>query len=97
MAIMYPMAISLGAEALISIKRIQEFLLLEEREVRSIIEIKTNGIILTGINASWTDNGSTLTDINLQIPPGTLCAVVGPVGAGKSSLIQVRKYFLLYI
>ncbi|CAH1105116.1 unnamed protein product [Psylliodes chrysocephalus] len=89
MAIMYPMAISLGAEALISIKRIQEFLLLEEREVRSIIEIKTNGIILTGINASWTDNGSTLTDINLEIPPGTLCAVVGPVGAGKSSLIQL--------
>ena len=30
----------------------------------------------------------TLRDIDLHIPPGALVAVVGPVGSGKSSLIQ---------
>lgn len=29
-----------------------------------------------------------LNDINLEIPRGQLCAIVGPVGSGKSSLIQ---------
>lgn len=29
-----------------------------------------------------------LRDINLSLPRGQLCAVVGPVGSGKSSLLQ---------
>jgi len=29
-----------------------------------------------------------LHDINLEVPRGQLCAIVGPVGAGKSSLVQ---------
>ena len=29
-----------------------------------------------------------LSDINLSIPRGQLCAIVGPVGSGKSSLLQ---------
>lgn len=29
-----------------------------------------------------------LNDVNLDIPRGQLCAIVGPVGSGKSSLIQ---------
>ena len=29
-----------------------------------------------------------LYDINLEVPRGQLCAIVGPVGAGKSSLVQ---------
>lgn len=32
MAILYPLAVALGGEALVSIKRVEEFLLLEERE-----------------------------------------------------------------
>lgn len=41
--------------------------------------------------ASWIPNPiiDTLSDINLDIKPGTLCAVVGQVGAGKSSLLQL--------
>lgn len=29
-----------------------------------------------------------LTDVNLEIPRGQLCAIVGPTGSGKSSLVQ---------
>ncbi|KAJ8933698.1 hypothetical protein NQ314_013864 [Rhamnusium bicolor] len=36
MAIFYPLAISYGAEALVSVKRLQEFLILEEKETSSV-------------------------------------------------------------
>nr|XP_023021441.1 probable multidrug resistance-associated protein lethal(2)03659 [Leptinotarsa decemlineata] len=83
------MAISLGAESLISIDRLQEFLILEERQLAEIEEIREHGIQFSDVSASWTENENTLKKISLQIPPGTLCAIVGPVGAGKSSLLQV--------
>ncbi|KIJ46424.1 hypothetical protein M422DRAFT_165131 [Sphaerobolus stellatus SS14] len=34
------------------------------------------------------ENAFKLKDVNLTIPRGTLCAIVGPVGSGKSSLLQ---------
>ncbi|XP_057653041.1 uncharacterized protein LOC130891946 [Diorhabda carinulata] len=91
MAVVYPLAISTGAEALVSIKRLEDFLTLEEKEEEEdIVRAPRNtGITVSYADASWTDTGCTLEDINLRIPPGTLCAVVGPVGAGKSSLLQL--------
>ncbi|CAG9858692.1 unnamed protein product [Phyllotreta striolata] len=90
MAILYPMAISLGAEAYVSVKRIEEFMLLEERESYTVAELREKGIILQCITASWTESGhTTLDNINLQIPPGIICAIVGPVGSGKSSILQL--------
>ncbi|ORY40364.1 P-loop containing nucleoside triphosphate hydrolase protein [Rhizoclosmatium globosum] len=35
-----------------------------------------------------TQKAAFLKNVTLQIPKGTLCAIVGPVGAGKSSLVQ---------
>ncbi|XP_056634781.1 putative uncharacterized protein DDB_G0282133 [Diorhabda sublineata] len=90
MAVVYPLAISTGAEALVSVKRLEDFLALEEKEEEDIVRAPRNtGITVSYADASWTDTGCTLEDINLRIPPGTLCAVVGPVGAGKSSLLQL--------
>ncbi|CAH1105115.1 unnamed protein product [Psylliodes chrysocephalus] len=89
MAIWFPMAISHGAEAWISVKRLQEFLMLEERQQPNIEKTKKKGVVLSSVNASWEESITTLTDISLTIPPGTLCAIVGPVGAGKSSLLQI--------
>lgn len=51
-----------------------------------------NGLIkLEHATASWLSNPivETLLDINVELKPGTLCCVVGPVGSGKSSLLQV--------
>ncbi|CAK9794749.1 ATP-binding cassette sub-family C member 4 [Anthophora plagiata] len=93
MAILYPMAISAVAEASVSIKRLQNFLLLKENT--STIDSKRIGgngsILMKAITASWSENAiaKTLCDINAQIEPGKLYAIVGTVGAGKSSFLQL--------
>lgn len=38
---------------------------------------------IEGANASWVASGETLKNISLHTLPGTLCAVIGPVGSGK--------------
>lgn len=97
MAIYFPTALSFYAEAEVSIKRLEKFLLLEEK-AKSIDthenhknEIDNLGTIrFTKANASWLASpiADTLIDINLDIKPGTLCCVVGNVGAGKTTLLQ---------
>ncbi|XP_076758535.1 ATP-binding cassette subfamily C member 4 isoform X2 [Xylocopa sonorina] len=93
MAILYPMAVAGAAEASVSVKRLENFFLLKENN--SIIHAektdKGGSVIMKNITASWTENSisNTLHDINIQIESGKLYAVVGPVGAGKSSFIQL--------
>jgi ATP-binding cassette, subfamily B, multidrug efflux pump len=36
-----------------------------------------------------TEHGAVLKDINLQIPAGTVCGIVGATGAGKSTLVNL--------
>ncbi|EDW33917.1 GL21974 [Drosophila persimilis] len=100
-AIWYPLAISFGAEALVSLRRIQDYLQLEGRDEKTHgLTHKQNqdggdsrAVILKDINASWDIEKPvaqrTLQSINLQIEKGQLCAVIGTVGAGKSSLLQL--------
>lgn len=116
------------AEALVSIKRIQKYMMYEETEVRdksndmeastfpgsnqstvvnedhklmeeeneklfnanSHATLSEAGIIISNLKAKWDSNQTeyTLDDVNLRVQPGTLVAIIGPVGAGKSSLIQ---------
>ncbi|CAB3365433.1 Hypothetical predicted protein [Cloeon dipterum] len=46
-------------------------------------------ILIENASACWIQGGEiTLRNINLQVKPGTLLAVTGAVGSGKSSLIQ---------
>ena len=96
MCILYPLGVSTFAEAKTSVKRIEEFLLLEENnatpQITSVAESEKNGTVkLNQVSASWVPNPivSTLLDLNVDINPGTLCCVVGPVGAGKSSFLQL--------
>lgn len=89
LAIYYPMAISIGAETLVSIKRLQEFLVMEEKQQTEIEKSDDKEITIRNVNASWTETTPTLKDLNLKIEPGKLCAIVGPVGAGKSSVLQL--------
>lgn len=94
-AVYYPLAVNLGVEALVSLGRIQTFLLQEERAER-MLEQQQGGadecaIVLKDMHASWEKEKPqrTLQSLNLQIKRGQLCAVIGPVGAGKSSLLQL--------
>ncbi|XP_078033391.1 ATP-binding cassette sub-family C member 4 isoform X2 [Augochlora pura] len=93
MAILYPLAVSCAAEASVSIKRIENFLLLKENS--NVVNAKPapgdGTISMKCITASWSENAitSTLHDISIEIKPGKLYAVVGSVGAGKSSFLQL--------
>lgn len=72
----------------------QEFLIQGEnpREAPTIVDpVKAGSIEIVKGKASWVPNPivETLTDINLNVRPGTLCVIVGQVGSGKSSLLQL--------
>ncbi|XP_060517421.1 probable multidrug resistance-associated protein lethal(2)03659 isoform X2 [Cylas formicarius] len=89
MAIFFPMAISLGAEAWVSVKRLEDVLVLDEKQVSVVEELPENEIRVSNVTASWVPGTPVLKNFNLLVPKGSLCAVIGPVGAGKSSLLQL--------
>uniref|UniRef100_A0A336LRH9 CSON001220 protein n=1 Tax=Culicoides sonorensis TaxID=179676 RepID=A0A336LRH9_CULSO len=99
-AIYYPMAVSFGAEALVSIQRIQEYLSVEEQDNVSVglhkierTETVENEpeVSIKDVTAVWDINSETKTlkDISIDINSGVLCAIIGSVGSGKSSLLQL--------
>ncbi|XP_071113612.1 multidrug resistance-associated protein 1-like [Haliotis cracherodii] len=78
-------------KASISVRRLQTFLREDEFEASSEGNDHTDGIAIKMENAnfSWDDDSSkpALKAVNLRISEGSLVAVVGHVGAGKSSLV----------
>lgn len=89
-AIQCPMAVSFSAECITSLKRIKDFLMMDEKETNPIGTLNRDSVLIDEVFANWTATSPTLEGITVQIPVGVLCAVVGPVGSGKSSLLQVR-------
>ncbi|KAK7866066.1 hypothetical protein R5R35_013565 [Gryllus longicercus] len=127
MAIFYPNAVQMAAEASVSVTRIEAFLLLEEQrqalvgagadalaeppEKAERIENSVpllavpragegegggvgvgegeGGVDIDRLRARWLPNAitDTLSGVTVHVPPGKLCAVIGPVGAGKTSLL----------
>lgn len=96
MSIFFPLALVFYAETRVSVGRIEEFLLKPEKDLilaqTGVNEPEKPGTLrLTNVKASWTPNPiiSTLNGLSLELKPGSLCCVVGPVGCGKSSLLQL--------
>lgn len=85
------MAVSLSAETWVAITRLQEILVLDEKEKPVIEKTVEKDISFCDVNASWIPNTPTLNNLNVIIPEGTLCAIIGPVGSGKSSILQVSN------
>lgn len=46
-------------------------------------------IELEHVSVAHADGGAALSDINLVIPQGQICALVGPSGSGKTSLLRL--------
>ncbi|KAF2882882.1 hypothetical protein ILUMI_23292 [Ignelater luminosus] len=92
MSQMFIRAVAEVAEALVAIKRIEQFMLYEEKE--DIIPVtnakSTVAIALNNITAKWNPNSvdDALTNLNVMIEKGKLIGVIGTVGSGKSSLLQ---------
>ena len=97
MTFFFPLAIQFISETSISIKRIQDFLLMEEvSETSSTNVIETTSIGKTGyvrlkeISGKWSEQseGKSLDKITFEAKSGHLVAIVGPVGSGKGSILQ---------
>ena len=110
MTLFFPLGIQTVSEALISIKRIQNFLLLEEKnETSSLNVIKKSYVGNTGflklkqVTGKWSEQtvGNVLEGITFEAISGKLTAIVGPVGSGKGSILQailgkITIYYLCF-
>lgn len=141
MTVFFPQGIGQAAETLVSIKRIQAFMMYDEKHHRMPLaeylaevdadvpltngctapteadaggepkppqnglakqangtdngapaasHLSAAGVNVTNIRARWQPDHAeyTLNDVSLRVQPQTLVAVIGPVGSGKSSLMQ---------
>ncbi|NXM50901.1 MRP1 protein, partial [Gymnorhina tibicen] len=90
---MLPMVISSIVEASVSLKRLRVFLSHEELDpdsiVRGPIKEAEGCIVVKNATFSWAKTDPPLLNsINFTVPEGSLVAVVGQVGCGKSSLLS---------
>uniref|UniRef100_A0A8D3BY82 ATP-binding cassette, sub-family C (CFTR/MRP), member 3 n=1 Tax=Scophthalmus maximus TaxID=52904 RepID=A0A8D3BY82_SCOMX len=89
---MLPQVISSIVQASVSLKRIQSFLSHDELDPNSVDRNNTaTGTIKPIANGKFTwakEDPPVLHNINVMVPQGSLLAVVGHVGCGKSSLIS---------
>uniref|UniRef100_A0A8B9Y353 ATP binding cassette subfamily C member 4 n=1 Tax=Bos mutus grunniens TaxID=30521 RepID=A0A8B9Y353_BOSMU len=88
----FPMAIEKVSEAIISIQRIKNFLSLDEMS-QCYAQLPPDGEIIVDVQdltGFWekASETPTLQGLSFTVRPGELLAVVGPVGAGKSSLLS---------
>uniref|UniRef100_A0A8C0H629 Multidrug resistance-associated protein 1 n=1 Tax=Chelonoidis abingdonii TaxID=106734 RepID=A0A8C0H629_CHEAB len=88
-----PMVISSMVQASVSLERLRLFLSHEELDpdsiIRGSIKDAEGSIIVKNATFSWSRNDPpSLNDINFTVPEGSLIAIVGQVGCGKSSLLS---------
>lgn len=82
-----PKGLRAFAEATSALERLQSFLLSPDRKFRQ----KSNNTEIIFNNANFTYGKSTdvlLKNINLNVKPGDLVMIAGPVGSGKSNILQ---------
>ncbi|XP_052804271.1 multidrug resistance-associated protein 1-like isoform X1 [Mya arenaria] len=86
-----PMIISYVVQCNVSLGRISRFLQNEDIDPNNVIRTDFSDHAMSIENGvfSWSKTGTpTLQDINIEVGDGKLVAVVGQVGAGKSSLVS---------
>ncbi|GAB1302447.1 ATP-binding cassette sub-family C member 2 [Apodemus speciosus] len=88
---MFPMVISSILQASVSVDRLERYLGGDDLDSSAIHHVSNFDKAVQFSDASFTwdrDLEATIQDVNLDIKPGQLVAVVGTVGSGKSSLIS---------
>ncbi|KAK2580321.1 hypothetical protein KPH14_012558 [Odynerus spinipes] len=99
MTIGFPLSIHQVVEGLASMRRIERFMMYTEVEkVEKKIEDvgPPHKVVLKNVTAKWNEESkeNTLSNVNLSIEPGSLVAIIGQVGSGKSSLLHVMLHEL---
>ncbi|XP_072661820.1 ATP-binding cassette sub-family C member 2 [Canis lupus baileyi] len=88
---MLPMVISSLLQASVSRERLEKYLGGDDLDTSAIRRDSSSDKAVQFSEASFTwdrDSEATIRDVNLDIMPGQLVAVVGTVGSGKSSLMS---------
>ncbi|XP_073826057.1 multidrug-Resistance like Protein 1 isoform X6 [Musca autumnalis] len=87
---MLPMLISNLVQTQVSVKRINKFMNSEELDPNNVQHDpkKPHPLSIENGVFSWGDGEITLKNINMHVKKNTLCAIVGTVGSGKSSVVQ---------
>ena len=92
---LFPYAFKLWIDLIVSITRITDFLNADElddfqnKENSTLPKIATNAVEVNNACFTWDHiKKPSLKNIKLEVPKGSLTAIVGVVGSGKSSLLQ---------
>ncbi len=90
--------IAAAQEQLISLEGAAE-LLDTEVEVKDppnglVLDRAVGGITFSGVHFDYAGRAGTLTDISFDAPAGQVVALVGPTGAGKSTLVSLIPRFV---
>ncbi|XP_022785081.1 multidrug resistance-associated protein 1-like [Stylophora pistillata] len=89
--VMLPDVIVSCVQASVSLKRLQDFLNLEELDLNSVqrTTLSSSAVSIENGTFTWSTKAApVLKEVSLQIPSGSLVAIVGQVGCGKSSLLS---------
>lgn len=88
--LMFPMAIAMIAQAWVSVKRINSYLNNQDLKAGNVTHDKRmEGVFIKNGTFLWDDEEEpTLRNIDMEVPKGSLTAIVGSVGCGKSSLVS---------
>ena len=85
------------SKAAVGYERIQELLEMENevKDVRRAVRAPRfkGKVELEGVSFSYTPDTPILEDVSLVIKPGQLAALIGPTGAGKTSIISLIARF----
>ncbi|XP_033761066.1 multidrug resistance-associated protein 4-like isoform X2 [Pecten maximus] len=90
-----PFAVQFSSETKVTTARLQKFLLLDELTPEKPVmgirpQIRDCMVKIDNVTAKWDEKieQPTLKNISVEVGHGKLLAVIGPVGAGKSSLLM---------
>ncbi|KNE55572.1 hypothetical protein AMAG_01463 [Allomyces macrogynus ATCC 38327] len=86
---MIPASLSFLVDAKVAMDRISSLLTAEElSDQPEWLEDGPNALVVDGAEFEWEDNLPQIHNAHLTVPKGSLVAVVGAVGSGKSSLLS---------
>ncbi|XP_078042801.1 putative multidrug resistance-associated protein lethal(2)03659 [Augochlora pura] len=93
MAIGFPMSTQQLAEATVSIKRLEKFMMYPERSdshtIQNQLASQSTPVYLKNVTARWDQfRDYTLQDVDLSVKAGNFIVIIGQIGSGKSSLLQ---------